>query len=306
MTYNFSVVSPAVIDGLTVSHRERSDYPTLKNLTTASGEFIVSSRESKKGGFMSIHYYLSVFPMEALIASELDPVQFGSYMATGDKKGSDELIIFAEVSEKCSKEFDWKYAEEKCVSHPDGDSKHSVYLSVYRTLEHIPLSAIGSIYLTTRDGRSLELKKGDAPAKTGKDYFVYQELCPIKPLIISRLDPNGFAAYMTDRENHVFLPKLMFADLQAPDFDDPENTGNTGGFLMNKKDHFMHCVQSVNGSKPKHNKTFDRSHVESFSFQTIGTGIYIGDGKEISFYPMPDIEEIKNRDYDWGRSALLY
>ena len=37
---------------------------------------------------MAVHYYLSVFPMEALIASQLDPMHFGAYMATGSKKGS--------------------------------------------------------------------------------------------------------------------------------------------------------------------------------------------------------------------------
>ena len=35
---------------------------------------------------MSLHYYLSIFPTEALIASELEPDQFGAYMATGSKK----------------------------------------------------------------------------------------------------------------------------------------------------------------------------------------------------------------------------
>ena len=254
---------------------------------------------------MGIHYYLSAFPMEALIASELDAHQFGSYMATGSKNGSDELIIFAEIEGNCGKEFDWKYAEEKCVSHSNGDPKHSVYLSVYRTLENIPLTAIGSVYLTTRDGRSLELKQSKAAHDHPVlDYFVYQELCPIKPLIVSRLNPAEFTAYMTDKKNHVHIPRLMFADLRSPNLDDPEKTGNTGGFLLNKKAHFLSCIASISGEKA--NKTFDRSHVESFSFQTIGAGIFIGDGKELLSYPMPGIEKIKNIDYDWGRSALLY
>ncbi len=256
---------------------------------------------------MSIHYYLSVFPMEALIASELDPAKFGSYMATGSKKGSEELIIFAEITENCSSDFDWEYARSKCVSHPNGELKHSVYLSVYRTLEHIPLSAIGSIYLTTRDGRSLELKQDKTlPVQPDRNYFVYQELCPIKPLIVSKLNPVEFNKYMTDVKNHVHIPSLIFADLQPPNLSDMENTGNTGGFLLNKMDHFIHCVESVTGSKPKSNKTFDRSHVESFSFQTIGTGIFIGNGKDMLHYPMPDIATIKDIDYDWGRSALLF
>jgi hypothetical protein len=256
---------------------------------------------------MAIHYYLSAFPMEALIASELEPQQFGSYMATGSKKGSDELIIFAEIKGECTPEFDWDYAKEKCVPHTSGDPKHSVYLSVYRVLEYIPLKSIGSIYLTTRDGRSLELTSDAAAAyPSSRDYYMYQELCPIKPLIVSRLDPKKFAAYMTDETNHVYTPKLIFANLKTPNFEDPENTGHTGGFLINKKGHFLNCISSISGKDGKANKTFDRSHVESFSFQTIEDAVFIGDGKDLLIYPMPNIDEIKKIDYDWGRSALLY
>lgn len=256
---------------------------------------------------MAIHYYLSVFPMEALIASELEPVQFGSYMATGSKKGSDELIIFAEIAGGFGKEFDWKYAEKHCVSHPNGDPKHSVYLSVYRTLENIPPKAMRSLYLTTRDGRSLELSREESPEiPQGRDFYVYQELCPIKPLIVSRLSPVEFAKNLTDKKNLVSVPKILFADLKAPNLDDPEKTGNTGGFLLNKKAHFLSCVAAVSDKAGKENKTFDRSHVESFSFQTIDSGVYMGDGKELVMYPMPGVEEIKSKFYDWGRSALLY
>jgi len=259
------------------------------------------------GGAMAIHYYLSAFPMEALIASELEPKQFGSYMATGSKKGSDELIIFAEIEGDCTPEFDWNYAKEKCIPHPNGDPKHSVYLSVYRTLEYTPLKAFGSLFLTTRDGRSLELTP-DANARdpSGRDYYLYQELCPIKPLIVSRLDPEKFASYMTNQKNHVYTPKLIFSNLKTPNFEDPENTGHTGGFLFNKKGHFLSCIASISDPQGKANKTFDRSHVESFSFQTIEDAVYVGDGTELLIYPMPSVDEIKKIDYDWGRSALLY
>lgn len=256
---------------------------------------------------MAIHYYLSAFPMEALIASELEPTQFGSYMATGSKKGSDELIIFAELEGGFGKDFDWSYAEKKCVTHPNGDPKHSVYLSVYRTLENIPLSAMKSLYLTTRDGRSLELKRAESPElPKDREFYVYQELCPIKPLIVSKLAPEGFAQNLTDKKNLVSVPKILFADLKTPNLDDMENTGNTGGFLLNKKAHFLSCVSSISDAAGKQNKTFDRSHVESFSFQTIASGIFLGDGKDLLMYPMPDVEEIKKSYYDWGRSALLY
>jgi hypothetical protein len=94
---------------------------------------------------MNIHYYVTLFPVEALIASQLDPMQFGSYMATGSKKGSYENIIFAEIDGGFGDYFDWQYAREKCVPHQNGDPKNSLYLSVNRTLEHIPLSTLRSL-----------------------------------------------------------------------------------------------------------------------------------------------------------------
>ena len=64
---------------------------------------------------MSIHYYLSVFPMEALIASQLDPSLFATYMATGSKKGSQERIVFFEIEGGFGSDFDWKHRVDLIV-----------------------------------------------------------------------------------------------------------------------------------------------------------------------------------------------
>ena len=256
---------------------------------------------------MSMHYYLSIFPTEALIASELEPGQFGAYMATGSKKGSAEQIIFIETEGDFGNDFDWGYAKEKCVPHPNGNPKHSVYLSVYRTLENIPLEKLGSMYLTTKDGRVLKLEK-DSYRDTinGRKYYIYQELCPLTPVIVSVLDPEDFSNNLTSPDKKVTVPKIVFTDIKVPDFDNPGNTGNLGSMYDNKIPHVLNCISSVTGDKAKSNKTVDRSHVESFSFQIIENAVYVGDGKELLEYRMPDIEEIKNINYDWGRSALLF
>ncbi|MBN2511290.1 MAG: hypothetical protein JXB03_13500 [Spirochaetales bacterium] len=255
---------------------------------------------------MAVHYYLTVFPMEALIASELSPVQFGSYMATGSKRGNSEISMFIEVDGKFGSDFDWQYAEQQCVPHSNGDPKHSVYLSVYRTLEKIPPAKMKSLYLTTRDGRAYEINPTDyTPEKTEKDYYIYQELCPITPLIVSKLPPDAFAGNITDPEQKVSVPAIFFADIRQPKLDDPEHTGNTGGLFFRQKAHFLNCVSSISSGSKKMNKTFNRTHAESFSYQLVGRGFYTGNGKDLVFFPMPTIEEIKEKNYDWGRSALI-
>ena len=255
---------------------------------------------------MAIHYYLSVFPMEALVASELSSASFGAYMATGAKKGSAEQIIFIELEGGFGDHFDWSYAEKKCIPHDDGEPKHSVYLSIYRTLEYIPLSHLKNMHLTTRDGRTLELSK--ETFKTFPDdrgYYVYQELCPVHPVIVSALDPEEFGKDLTNPEKKIAVPKIVYADLKIIDFDNPDVTGNIGSLYDRKIEHLKSCIASVSGSKAKVNKTLDRTHVESFTFQIIDNGIYVSDGKEIVMYPVPCVDEIKRIDYDWGRSALI-
>jgi hypothetical protein len=256
---------------------------------------------------MNLNYYLSVFPVEALIASQLEPDQFGAYMATGSKKGSAEQLIFMNIEGNFGDEFDWVYAEEKCVAHPNGNPKHSVYLSVYRTLEKIPLEKLGAMYLTTRDGRVLQLERDEyRESINGRKYYIYHELCPVTPVIASIQDPEDFSRDITNPERKIYVPKIVFTDMKVPDFDKPEKTGNIGSMYDNKGAHILNCIASVTGDKAKKNKTVDRSHVESFSFQVIGNAVYISDGISVLEYKMPSVDEIKKINYDWGRSAMLY
>ena len=196
---------------------------------------------------------------------------------------------------------------KKCVAHSNGNPKHSVYLSIYRALEKIPNDKLASMYLTTKDGRVLELKKDVyRDSINGCNYYLYHELCPVNPVIVSVLDPEDFSRYITSPEKKVHVPKIIFTDMKLPDFDNPEHTGNLGSIYDHKIPHILNCIASVTGDRGKTNKTVDRSHVESFSFQIIGNGIYVGDGKELLEYKLPDIDVIKQENYYWGRSALLY
>ncbi|NBC30928.1 MAG: hypothetical protein GVY29_13165 [Spirochaetes bacterium] len=254
---------------------------------------------------MEVHYYLSVNPLEALIASQLEPIQFGQYMSTGTKNGSYERIMFAELEGEFGNDFDWDYAKKRTVPHEDGRPKHSVWMSVYRSLEFVDLSKLKSLYLTTRDGRSLELapQKFDAGGEN-REYYIYQELCPITPLVVSRLNPVEFSEYMTDLTNKVSVPKLVFADLKTVDPDDYEHTGNIGGAYDRNLNHLRDCIKDVTTQKDKPNKNVERS-VGGFSYQSINTGIYFGDGSNVVVYPLPSQEELRSTHYDWARSAMI-
>jgi len=256
---------------------------------------------------MSIRYYLTLFPMEALVASELSPDEFGSYMATGPKKGASEKLIFTEVLKEFGQYFDWEYAHKKCVPHPDGQPKHSLYLSVYKVAENIPLDIIGNLYLTTRDGSVLVLKKEVfvLPEKEKRNYMLYQELCPIRPLVVSLLSPDKFAEYIIGGKNKISAPTLFFTDLKIIDFEDMDNTGNIGRFYDKNIDHLKACIETVKNTPDKVMKTLDRSHGTEFSYQLINRGIYAADKDNLFIYKMPSIPDLKEKHYDWAQSALI-
>lgn len=255
---------------------------------------------------MNTHYYLSVFPTEALIASQLEPARFGQYMAIGSKNGSYEKIMFIELEGDFGDYFDWKYAKERCVPHSNGDPKNSVWMSVYRALEHTPVDKLRSMFLTTIDGRTLEVSRSEFSApEAAREYYVYQELCPVTPLVVSAHNPAEFARFMTDPGSHVRVPSVVFADLKVIDFNNPEKTGNIGATYDKNIEHLKQCIHAVTEHSGKVNKNVERSNVGSFGYQIINQGIYVGNGAKIAMYKMPSIEQIRQNHYDWGRSAMI-
>ncbi len=253
-----------------------------------------------------IRYYLTVSPVEALIASQLTPEEFGCYMAVGSRKGSAEQLIFIEVEEGFGDCFDWNFAKEKCTSHPDGKPKSSLYMSIYRVLENVPLKYMKSLFLTTQDGRTLELPRSEyvSPADW-QGCALYKELCPVTPLVASPLSPGEFAKYLVNDTHKVQVPSIIFADIKILERDQLKDSGNVGTVSKLAIDHIHDCISQVARSGGKMTKTVDRSFNSKFTYQTIDKGIYAADSTGIIFYPMPDIETLKQENYDWGRSAYI-
>ena len=91
---------------------------------------------------MSKYIYLTCTP-EALVASMLPPEGFGMYLSTGTKKRNRGQNMFFEVDlPSIENIIDLTSLNRRCVAKEDGSPKNSVYLSVYRVLEAIPLSAL--------------------------------------------------------------------------------------------------------------------------------------------------------------------
>jgi hypothetical protein len=253
---------------------------------------------------MSIFFYLSLVP-EALIASMLPPKEFGNYLAVGTKKRTRGQAIFFLLKDLPRDSFGIEDIEKKCVPHPDGEPKHSLYLSIYRVLEQTPLHALGNLYLVTPDGRVLELESKEQLPQFAQTFNMYQEICPVHPRIVSSLNPKEFCVYITDPQNPIHVPSICFVDLRLGELAvDPEN-GAIKDLPYRAIEHLRDCLIQLKENPGKHTKTVDRIHPQSFPFRTILNGLFVGGGEEMLYYPFPSEKELESRYYEWWRSASI-
>lgn len=252
---------------------------------------------------MALHLYASLVP-EALIASMLAPEEFGAYYAVGTEKKARGQAMFVEIDPAFRDPFfRIEEAMERCVPYPNGDPKRSVYISVYRVFEHLPVSVLGTLYLVTSDGRVADLRKEKPPVASDDGLHLYQEICPVTPLVVSTKGPMAFYRSMMNRSETLFsLPALYFADLKLGGLASDPERGDGGELPYANIDHLRQCLVELR-TKRNATKMVDRNHSVCFPYRTIATGFHFGRGRDLAFYPMPTKEELLGRHYAWWRSA---
>jgi len=254
---------------------------------------------------MKTYLYFCLTP-ESLIASMLPPMEFGSYLAVRTKKRTHGQAIFFQVEGLESPEFPLEDIEKRCVPHEDGKPKHSVYLSIYRVLERLPLSTIKNLYLVTQDGRVLELERGgDEFPDFSQKYNLYQELCPVHPRIVSTLNPVQFTKYITDGNLNICVPKICFVDLRLGELAEHPESGRVRDLPYFAIEHLRDCLIQLRDKEDKDSKTVDRIHPQSFPYRTVESGIYLGSHDELFFYPFPSEDDLQSKYYRWWQSASI-
>ena len=251
-----------------------------------------------------IYLYLSMTP-EALIASMLPPVAFGIYLSVGTRKRSRGQAMYFDLKRDFKSDyFDLSKLAESCVRHPDGNPKHSVYLGIYRVLEHLPFEAINNLYLATRDGRILELHQEKVPLQFEGKYHLYKEICPVHPLIASALNPVEFCRFITDQSRSIYVPRLCFVELDLAGLaDDPKN-GSADTLPYKHIEHIRDCLIELE-SPDKHTKTVDRIEPLEYCYHCVRNGFFVGDQKGLLYFPFPPLTELESTYHKWWRSADL-
>ena len=252
---------------------------------------------------MNYHLYLSLIP-EALIASMLNPEEFASYYAVGEHDKPNGQAIFIEIDPAFrNKFFQIDKGIARCVPTADGLPKQSVYISIYRVLEHIPISAMGDLYFVTRDGRALKTSKTPAMNNESGLHFYY-ELAPVRPAVVSPLGPLDFNdLLMGRRDGFQGLPAIAFVELRLGELAvDPEG-GVVHDLPYENMKHLRMCLKEVK-TKTVSSKIFDLSGSGVFSYRVVKNGVFIGNLHEgLSLYAMPSPEELQAKHRMWWRSA---
>jgi hypothetical protein len=254
---------------------------------------------------MSVHLYLSMIP-EALIASMLTPEEFGVYYAVGSAKKSRGQAIFFEVDpEFRSDALRIDEGIRRCIPHEDGSPKRSIYISVYRALEHVALGALQKLYLITQDGRSLALDPATCCPPDTPGLHLYKEIAPVHPLVVSNLGASAFFDLIAQNPTSLLsLPAVCFVELRLGELAEDPQHGAVRDLPYSNIPHLRQCLIDLK-TKTVSAKMVNRVDPAAFPYRMIKDGVCVGNRAEsrLIYFPMPSPEDLRAKHYRWWRSA---
>jgi hypothetical protein len=248
---------------------------------------------------VAVHLYLSVLP-EALIASMLGPEEFGLYYAVHHEREARRAAMFFELSpEFRDPYFNIEEGVRRCVLHENGRPKRSVYISVYRVLEHIPIEVVQKLYLVGPEGESLSMEPTrDLPRSNG-GLHLYQEIAPTSPLVVSRLGPREFFDLLvTDTSQLVSVPALCFVEQELGDLArDPEH-GSAQNLPYVDLPYMRECLVELR-RKGYPVKIVYPTPRATFEYRTLKNGLFLGNGNGLLHFPLPTEDEYRAQRFQW-------
>lgn len=251
------------------------------------------------------HLYFVLYP-EALVASQLNPEDFGRYLALGSSYRSHSQALFFELDPSWKDDhFPMHLIGEKLKAHKDGKPKNSLYLSIYRVLEHIPIHALGKLYLTTDNGKILGLEKSGSFPEVEQQIYFYQELCPVIPSVMSRLEPKAFCDFLTSPNQAIHIPRLVFCDQTLGDLAKDPTSANATSLPYQNAWHLSEGIKEILLKPEKKNKMIHRQLHREGLYRCVEHGYFVGDQEAFAYYPMPSRDKLEEEFYDWWKSALV-
>ncbi len=256
------------------------------------------------------HLYMTVYPNNALIASQLSPEAFAKHYVLGSAKHYKGKVIFAEIDINFRDPYfaiDEYLAQT--VPHEDGSPKKTKFIASYAVLEHVPLNVIKNLYLATSSGKVLEIESAPYTAFNEPGLIrIYQEVAPLQNLVASNLDQRSFGKYITTETRSKGAPKIVFTqvDLDIDEFLEMNKDRNLiiSPIPGHHPYRLYECIIELKNNPKKKTKTISlRSLLDDIPYSRLKHGFWFSDGKDLLFFPLPPIDEMKEKYYSWWKDA---
>ncbi|MBN1300506.1 MAG: hypothetical protein JW995_04760 [Melioribacteraceae bacterium] len=254
------------------------------------------------------HLYMIVFPINALVASQLEPDKFGEHYTTGSAKHFSGKVIFAELDIHFRNDhFEIDKYLELTTEHPDGSPKKTKFIKSYNVLEHVDLDAIKKLHLCTANGKVLSIDSSEYTAYNEPGLIrIYQEITPLDTLVASTFDQREFGRFITKETLSKGAPKICFTQIEF----------NIGRFLEQNKNkeifsielpnvnpyRFYDCIMELTDKPEKLTKTIGLgSLLRDISYKFLRHGFWFAEGDKLKFFPMPSLNELENQYFYWWK-----
>lgn len=250
------------------------------------------------------HLYMIVFPVNALVASQLDPYQFANHYTIGSAKHFSGKVIFAEIDINYRNQyFNIDNYLDQTIAHPDGSPKKTKYICSYKVLEYIDFKAIQNLYIVTANGKALELESKPYTAINEPGLVrIYQEITPLTNLVASTFDQRDFGKYITSITRSKGCPKLFFTqyDLNVAEFMSKHRESLYSPIPESNPARLYDFLIELQNTPEKKTKTINLSStLKDASFLLIRHGFWFIAGDELLFYPIPTEKELEREHYEW-------
>ncbi|HEX2867293.1 MAG TPA: hypothetical protein VHO03_09640 [Ignavibacteriales bacterium] len=254
------------------------------------------------------HLYMIVFPINALVASQLPPEKFGEHYTMLSAKHFSGKVIFAELDINFRNDyFEIDRYLSLTVPHEDGTPKRTKFISSYNVLENVDLKAIQMLFLVTTNGKVLPISPAEYTAVNEPGLIrIYQEICPLETLVASTKDQRDFGKFITTQTRSKGAPKICFTQIEfnlSEFFETNKNKDIITVELPGVNAYrFYDCIMELKSNPNKLTKTISLgSLLRDISFKFLRHGFWFVKDDEMKFFPMPSISDLENKYFYWWK-----
>jgi len=254
------------------------------------------------------HLYMIVYPINALISSQLEPAQFGLHYTTSGSKHFSGKVIFAELDINFRNDhFEIQNYLDQTVAYEDGSPKKTKFISSYNVLEYVDFNAIKKLFLVTTNGNVLPLEPAEYTAYNEPGLIrIYQEITPLEVLVASTKDQREFGKFITTEAKAKGAPKVFFTQIDFNIKHFLESNMNKEIFHIDLPGvnpyRFYDCINEIQEKPEKLTKTISLGGIlRDLSYKFLRHGFLFAAGDELKFFPMPSLNDLENKYFYWWK-----